>query len=324
MTASPLSPSLAPRTEGPCGPSPDAPRRRRIRLARIDRVALAFVLPSFAAVLALLVYPVVSSFYYSLTNRHLLRPRHEMVWLENFRELLTDGDFWNAFVNSISWTAASLVGQLGLGFLLAIALNHVRRFSALYRVLLIVPWAFPVIIIAFAWKWILNDVYGFLPNLLTQAGITEKNVSLLANPDYVFWTVLAVNIWFGAPLFMVNILSALKTIPREQYEAAIVDGGNVWQRFRYITFNHIRSVIGLLVILRTIWVFNNFDLLFLLTGGGPGDLTTTLPIFAYRTGWGLHQLGMASAITVLLLVFLLFVARLCFVFLNKWEKEVVS
>ena len=151
--------------------------------------------------------------------------------------------------------------------------------------------------------------------------ITDGLVALLANPDTVFWVVLGINIWFGTPLFMVNILSALKTVPEDQLEAAVVDGANPFQRFRHITLHHIRSVIGLLVVLRTIWVFNNFDLLFLITGGGPGDLTTTLPIYAYRTGWGLKQLGMASAVTILLLIFLVLVALVLFKLIGKWERE---
>lgn len=291
------------------------------RLAKVDKVGVAFVLPSAIAVLGLLIYPVLSSVYFSLTDHHLLRPGHDIVWLENFRQLLTSDAFWRAFVTSIRWTAASIVGQLAVGMMLAICLDKVRRLGGLYRVLLIVPWAFPPIIIAFAWTWILNDVYGVLPNLLTRLDITDGNISLLANPNTVFWTVLAINIWFGSPLFMVNILSALKTIPKEQYEAATVDGASAWQQFSFITLRNIRNVVGLLVILRGIWVFNNFELLFLLTGGGPGDMTTTLPIFAYRTGWGLHQLGMASAVTVLLLLFLLLSARLAFAVLGRWEKE---
>ncbi|WP_147919111.1 carbohydrate ABC transporter permease [Ruania zhangjianzhongii] len=319
MTAS-IAHTRKPRADGP------APRRRTLkglwsRLAKADKVGLAFVLPSMVAVVGLLIYPVLSSVYYSLTDQSLLRRDHELVWLDNFQTLITNADFWSAFVTSIRWTAGSIVGQLLLGLLLALCLDKVRRFSGLYRVLLIVPWAFPPIVIGFGWQWILDDVYGFLPNLLTSLGITAENVSPLANPDTVFWTVLAINIWFGAPLFMVNILAALKTIPREQYEAALMDGANAWQQFSFITLRHIRNVIGLLVILRIIWVFNNFELLFLLTGGGPGDMTTTLPIFAYRTGWGLHQLGMASAITVLLLVFLLLMARIAFAALNYWERE---
>ncbi|MFC9983222.1 carbohydrate ABC transporter permease, partial [Microbacterium keratanolyticum] len=229
--------------------------------------------------------------------------------------------FWNAFRISILWTVASIAGQLLVGFLAAIALNRIRHLTGLFRTLLIIPWAFPAIVIAFGWRWILNDVYGFLPNLLTRLGITDANVSFLANPDLVMATVLAINIWFGAPLFMVNILAALKTVPQEQFEAAIVDGANGWQRFAYITMPHVKKVVGLLVILRGIWVFNNFELLFLITGGGPAGLTETLPIFAYRTGWSLQQLGVASTITVLLLVFLLTLGALAFRLLNRWEKD---
>jgi len=287
-----------------------------------DRSRIWFVLPAMLVVLALLIYPVLSSIYFSFTSRHLLRAAYDLVGLRNFVFVLSSADFWDAFANSIKWTVGSVVGQLAVGLLAALALEKVPRFSGLYRILLIIPWAFPAIVIAFAWRWIFNDVYGFLPNLLTALGISEGNISFLANPAFVFATVVGINIWFGAPLFIINILAALKTVPRDQYEAALIDGASVGQRFRYITVPHIKRVVGLLLILRTIWVFNNFELLFLITGGGPAGLTTTLPIFAYRTGWGLRQLGAASAITVLLLAFLLAGAALAFRMINRWERSV--
>ena len=290
----------------------------KARMYRSTRIW--FVLPAMLIVLALLVYPVLSSIYFSFTNRNLLRTAYEFVSFQNFSFVLSNPEFWNAFTNSIKWTVGSVLGQLLIGFLAALALEKVPRLSGLYRTLLIIPWAFPAIVIGFSWRWILNDVYGFLPNLFTQLGVTESNVSFLSSPGVVFWIVIGINIWFGAPLFMVNILAALKTVPRDQQEAALVDGANMAQRFWFITIPHIKKVIGLLLILRTIWVFNNFELLFLITGGGPAGLTTTLPIYAYRTGWGLHQLGMASAVTVLLLVFLLAVAAVAFRVINRWER----
>ncbi|MGV8851642.1 MAG: carbohydrate ABC transporter permease [Rhodoglobus sp.] len=281
----------------------------------------AFVFPAILIVLALLIYPVLSSIYFSFTDRNLLRTAYEFVGFQNFVIVFTNPEFWNAFNNSIKWTVGSIIGQLIVGFFAALALERIPRLSGLFRTLLIIPWAFPAIVIGFSWKWILNDVYGFLPNVLTKLGLTESNVSFLANPSVVFWAVLAINIWFGAPLFMVNILAALKTVPRDQQEAALVDGANPFQRYWFITMPHIRKVIGLLLILRTIWVFNNFELLFLITGGGPAGLTTTLPIFAYRTGWGLHQLGMASAITVVLLLFLLTLAAVAFRIINSGDRK---
>ena len=287
----------------------------------IDKINLVFVLPAMLIVFLLLVYPIFSSIYFSFTSKNLIRPYYKWIWFDNFKFVLTNPEFYRAFLNSIKWTILSITGQLLVGFIAALSLNKIPKFSGFYRTLLIIPWAFPAIVIAFSWKWILNDVYGFIPNLLTQLHITKENINFLADPKTAFWIVLFINIWFGAPLFMVNILAALKTIPREQYEAAIVDGASSFQGFRYVTIRHIRGVIGLLVVLRTIWVFNNFDLLYLLTGGGPSDLTTTLPIYAYKTGWNLKRLGTASAVTILLLLFLMAVCFGYFKLLNKWERE---
>ena len=287
----------------------------------IDKINLVFVLPAMLIVFLLLVYPIFSSIYFSFTSKNLIRPYYKWIWFDNFKFVLTNPEFYRAFLNSIKWTILSITGQLLVGFIAALSLNKIPKFSGFYRTLLIIPWAFPAIVIAFSWKWILNDVYGFIPNLLTQLHITKENINFLADPKTAFWIVLFINIWFGAPLFMVNILAALKTIPREQYEAAIVDGASSFQVFRDITIRHIRGVIGLLVVLRTIWVFNNFDLLYLLTGGGPSDLTTTLPIYAYKTGWNLKRLGTASAVTILLLLFLMAVCFGYFKLLNKWERE---
>lgn len=288
---------------------------------KIDKINLVFVLPAMLIVFLLLVYPIISSVYFSFTSKNLIRPYYKWIWFDNFKFVLTNPEFYHAFLTSIKWTVLSITGQLLVGFIAALSLNRIPKFSGFYRTLLIIPWAFPAIVIAFSWKWILNDVYGFIPNLFTQLHITKENINFLADPKTAFWIVLFINIWFGAPLFMVNILAALKTIPREQYEAAIVDGASSFQVFRYITIRHIRGVIGLLVVLRTIWVFNNFDLLYLLTGGGPSDLTTTLPIYAYKTGWNLKRLGTASAVTILLLLFLMAVCFGYFKLLNRWERE---
>ncbi|OAB46431.1 carbohydrate ABC transporter permease [Paenibacillus antarcticus] len=288
---------------------------------KINKTGLLFILPAVLIVVLLLIYPIFSSIYFSFTSKHLIKTRIDWVWLDNFKFVLTNPDFYVAFYNSIKWTGLSIVGQLLIGFATALALNKIPKYSGFFRILLIIPWAFPAIVIAFTWKWIFNDVYGFMPNLLTAIGMTNQNINFFADPNFVFGTVVFINIWFGSPLFMVNILSALKTIPSEQYEAAFMDGASAWQSFWSITIRHIRGVIGLLLVLRTIWIFNNFDLLYLITGGGPSNLTMTLPIFAFKVGWGMKQLGVASAITVILLLFLLGICLLFFKLLTKWERD---
>lgn len=281
----------------------------------------AFILPAILVVGLLLLYPVATSIFYSFTSKHLIKSKWDFVGLDNYIKVLTDKDFLKAFLTSVKWTACSLIGQILVGFTAALALEKIKRGRGIYRTILIIPWAFPSIVIALSWKWILNGVYGFVPNMLVKLGICSTVPQFFSSAELVFGTLVFINIWFGAPLIMVNVLSALQTVPKDQYEAAQLDGASGWQSFIHITLPHIRVVVGLLVVLRTIWVFNNFDTIYLITGGGPADLTATVPIYAYNVGWGLKQLGVSSAVTVLLLIFLLAVCMVYFKILNKWEKE---
>lgn len=283
--------------------------------------SFAFIFPAILVVGVLLLYPVVTSVFYSFTSKHLIKASYKWVWLDNYKKVLSDPEFLSAFLTSIKWTVCSLLGQILVGFTAALALERVKRGKGVYRTLLIIPWAFPSIVIALSWKWILNGVYGFVPNLLVKLGICQTIPQFFSSAGMVFGTLVFINIWFGAPLIMVNVLSALQTVPKDQYEAAQIDGASPWQSFIHITLPHIRVVVGLLVVLRTIWVFNNFDTIYLITGGGPANLTMTVPIYAYNVGWGLKQLGVSSAVTVLLLIFLLLICRVYFHILDKWERE---
>lgn len=280
-----------------------------------------FVLPALVVVGALLIYPIFSSLYYSMTTKHLIRASYDFIGLENYKVVLSDPGFYKAFLISILWTIGSLLGQLFIGFTAALAINRVKRGKGIYRTLMIIPWAFPSIVIALSWKWILNGVSGFIPNILVQLGICSELPQFLSDSSLVFLTLIFINVWFGAPMIMVNVLSALQTIPQDQYEAAQIDGGSKLQQFWYITVPHIKIVVGLLVVLRTIWVFNNFDIIYLITGGGPANATTTMPIYAYNMGWSTKLLGRSSAVTMLLLAFLLLVCVVYFTIIGRWEKE---
>ncbi|MFC2796675.1 MAG: carbohydrate ABC transporter permease, partial [Streptococcus sp.] len=145
-----------------------------------------FVLPAIIIVGLLFVYPFFSSIYFSFTNKHLIMPRYKFVGLANYKAGLSDPNFYNAFFNSLKWTVFSLVGQVLVGFVLALALHRVRRFKKLYRTLLIVPWAFPTIVIAFSWQWILNGVYGYLPNLIVKLGLMNHVPGFLTESTWAF------------------------------------------------------------------------------------------------------------------------------------------
>lgn len=286
-----------------------------------DYVKWIFVLPALIIVTLLIFYPIMSSIYYSFTNKNLIKTTYKFVALKNYQVVLTDDVFLKSFINSVKWTLFSLLGQISIGFMTALALDKVKYCKKIYRTLLIIPWAFPSIVIAFSWKWILNGVYGFLPNLLLDLGFVNELPQFLTDKTFAFICLVLINIWFGAPMITVNALSALQTVPRDQYEAARIDGASPLQSFVHITFPHIKVVMGLLVVLRTIWIFNNFDLIYLITGGGPAGETATVPIYAYDMGWGTKLLGRASSVTVLLFLFLLVISIMYFRIINKWEKE---
>lgn len=280
-----------------------------------------FVLPALVIVVALFIYPICSSIYFSFTNKNLIKPVYKFVGLKNYADVLAAPEFWKSFINSIKWTVLSLLGQILVGFTAALALKKITWCKGVYKTLLIIPWAFPSIVIAFSWKWILNGVYGFLPHILVKLGLFETAPQFLTNGTLAFLCLVLINIWFGAPMIMVNILSALETVPQDQYEAAQIDGAKTWQSFLYVTVPHIKMVVGLLVVLRTVWIFNNFDLIYLITGGGPAGTTQTVPIYAYNMGWGTKLLGKSSAVTVLLFIFLMVICGIYFAVLNKWERE---
>ena len=240
------------------------------RRKKADVAGFCFILPAVLVVGLLLLYPVITSVYYSFTSKHLIKANYAFVGLSNYVRVLTDSDFWHAFFTNVKWTAMSLAFQIFVGFTAALALERIKHARSFFRTVLIIPWAFPTIVIAIAWKWILNGVSGFLPNFLAKIGLCETVPQFLSSSSLVFPTMLFINVWFGAPLIMVNVLSALQTVPKDQYEAAQIDGASPWQSFVRITVPHIRVVVGLLVVLRTIWIFNSFDIIYLITGGGHG------------------------------------------------------
>ncbi len=265
------------------------------------RLGFLFMLPVLLLVAYLLIYPVVTSLYISLTDRNLLRQGYAFVGLDNYRQVLADRELWEALANTGVWTVGSLTFQLLLGLVGALLLNRRMTLQWLWRMLIIVPWAFPPIVIAFTWQWILNDLYGVLNYVLMALHLVDVPLLFLASRSLAMPTVIGVNTWFGFPFFLLAILAALQGIPETEYEAARIEGANAWQIFCHVIFPRIRFTLGIILVLRTMWVVNSFDFIFLLTGGGPGTTTETLPVFAYFTGWRRYFLGRASAICVILL-----------------------
>ncbi|MYT34407.1 sugar ABC transporter permease [Streptomyces sp. MspMP-M5] len=235
--------------------------------------------------------PLVRGVYFSLTDaneanversigmNHIPATYH-FTGLDNYRAVLTDGVFWSRLGWTVIWTVGCVSLTFLTGLALATLLNRRLRGRTCYRLALILPWAIPAFVSVFTWRMLYNEKNGLLNKLLAGGGIDA--VPWLNDPTWAKLSVIAVNVWLGVPFMLVALLGGLQSIPGELYEAAEMDGAGAWQRFRHITVPGLRAVSGTVILLSTIWTFNMFPVIFLLTRGGPGDATEILVTYAYR------------------------------------------
>jgi multiple sugar transport system permease protein len=269
------------------------------------RLDVLFLLPGMLILAATLSYPILSNLWNSFTNAHLIYPGADWIGLENYLLTFRDPAFYRALGNSLNWTFWSILLQVVLGLAAALLLNARVPGQFFFRLAMIVPYAFPTITIALVWRWMLNSVYGVFNFMLLGLGIIERPIAWLSSQQYSLPVSILVNVWFGYPLFALGLLAGLQSIPAEHYEVARIEGASALQTLRHVILPGLKKILGILIVLRTIWVFNSFDLIYLLTGGGPRGATETLPIYAYRIGWEIGFISQTSAIAVLLFIVLL-------------------
>src|SRR5690606_17224846 len=220
---------------------------------------------------------------------------------------LTSATFLERLAWTIVWTVVCVALHVGIGLGLALLLNRPMRFRAGYRVLLVLPWAIPSFVSAFIWRYLLNGEFGVVNAMLRAAGL--PGISWLDDPFWAKVSVIACNVWLGVPFMMLAMLGGLQAIPRELYEAAEVDGASPWQRFRHITLPGLSPVTRTVVLLGTIWTFNQFPVIFLLTKGGPAGATEILVTYAYREAFeGIRNYSASAAWGMVILALLIVMA----------------
>ncbi len=222
--------------------------------------------------------------------------------------MLSDPLLGQALLNTLWWTAGSLVFQFLLGLGLALLLNRDFRGRRFVQALVFLPWAVPAFLSGLTWAWLFNPVIGPIPHWLFALGLQSKPTDILADPATAMWGPIIANVWFGIPFFAITLLAALKSIPQELYEAAAVDGASVLQRFTRLTLPFLAPTIAITVMLRTIWIATFADLIFVMTAGGPAGATDTIATYVYVTAFRSLDKGYASAVAVLLLALLLLYA----------------
>ena len=284
-------------------------------------LGVLLLLPGVLTVLFIGVFPVLNVVFFSLSKWDVMEPSGKFVFFDNFLYLFTHEDFWNGLRNSLIWTFFSVVGQFLIGLALALFLN--KKFFArdVYRGLVFFSYLVPTIVIAIVWRFMLNDVTGIIAILARKLGF---RIAWFGHPSTSMMSVIMVNIWKYFPFVVVCILAQLQTIDKQLYEAAKIDGANSIQQFRHITWPLIRPVVFIVLMLRTIWTIKNFDIIKLLTGGGPLDSTETLPILAYDTVFKSFKLGRGSAVAVLMFIILMFASFFYLKLYRKYALENVT
>ncbi len=265
------------------------------------RMGFLFVLPIVILVLSLVAYPFTYAIYLSMTRKFVGMPP-VFVGLENYVRLAHDGFFQRAVWNSFIFTFGSVAVKLVLGVLMALVLTSNIRFRSFFTGVLLVPWVAPTVVTALNFLWIFDGSLGVLNYLLTKVfRILPQGVGWLSEPNTAMASVIFVNIWRGFPFFGISFLAGMKAIPGEMYEAAAVDGANTIQRFVYITLPALRNIMIIVMLLSTIWTFNDFGIVYILTKGGPGGATMVLPVFTYEMAFGAQRLGDAIAVALYML-----------------------
>lgn len=299
------------------------------------RLAYYFIAPAVIVMAVLVFYPLFSGVYLSFTdatqanvlqrapiprsgncikapiapvapkiegNSCITAATYEFIGLTNYTSILTNSayQFWPVFQQTVVWTIFNVIPHIGIGLGLALLLNRNIRGRTIYRVLLILPWAVPSYISAFVWRFIFNGDIGFLNNFF------DMQIPWLSDPNWAMFSVIVANTWLAIPFNMVTILGGLQSIPADLYEAANVDGANGFQKFSQITLPMLRPVMMTATLLGVIWTFNSFNIIFLVSEGGPFRSTEILATWAWRYGFSQRpEYGIAAAFSVIILLVLI-------------------
>lgn len=282
------------------------------------RLGLLLVIPIIIIVFGIMGYPFLRAIYLSFTDK-LVGMQEKFVGLKNYQKLLSDKVFWKSLTNTIIYTAGCIGAKLVFGMLFALVLNQDFKGKGFFRTLLLIPWAIPGMVAATTWRWMYDSTYGIINSLLISIGLTKTGIAWLSDVHIVLLSTMIVNVWRGIPFFMFSILGALQTLDRQQYEAATVDGAGILKQFWYITLPSIGSVVGITTLLSTIWTFNDFENVYLLTGGGPLYASSTIATYTYDMAFIQNNFARAMSIAVSVIPILLILIVL-YTKANKEEK----
>jgi len=262
------------------------------------RLGYLFVAPAGVVIAAVAVYPILSVLWLSFHRRMPIFDISRFIGLGNFAYLLRDDRFWNALSNTLYFTGVSVAIELLLGLGLALMMHRSFRGRGLVRAAVLIPWAIPTVVSAKLWEWIYNPDFGVMNYLLRTLGVISARLNWLGDPFWAIHAAIFADVWKTTPFVALLLLAGLQVITPELYEAAKVDGATRWQSFRRVTLPLLMPVIAITLLFRTLDAFRVFDVIYVLTGGGPANTTETLSIYAYKLLFQTLQFGYGSTVAV--------------------------
>jgi multiple sugar transport system permease protein len=304
---------------------PGALRARRRRVSPHGfLVPLGFFLPAIVYLVAMFGYPLYYGVSMSVTHftvASFLTGKAPFVGLSNYADILVSGQFLAAFATTAIFTVLSIAGQMTIGMLLALFFWRHFPFNAAMRALLLAPWLLPIVVSASVWRWMFAQDYGVINHLLLKAGLVSEGVPWLVHPGFALAAVIITNIWIGIPFSMAVFHSGLQALPRETLEAAELDGASPVQRFFFVTLPLLKPLTAIVFILSVTYTVKVFDLIFVLTGGGPANATQTLAIYSYKLSFRELDFSHGAAVGNVLIVI-----SLCFAFfyIRSFRRSLIA
>jgi multiple sugar transport system permease protein len=277
------------------------------------------ILPAFLVIALFTVYPILYAVRISFYQYLLTRPKsHPFVGLKNFQEVINSYYFQNSLTITTIYTIAAVIGVIIFGLGVALLLNSKIRLANFLKIFILLPWAIPAVVGGLLWKWILNSDFGILNGILYSLGLIKDYIPFLANPTLAKISIILAHIWKEGPLASIFFLSGLQLIPNELYEAAKIDGGGGLRIFRMITLPLLKPIFLVVVVYETMTAILTFDVIYVLTGGGPGDSTALISWFAYAEIFKSLNLGHGIALAIIIALITLV---LIFLYLRVLKSE---
>ncbi|MCC6518970.1 MAG: sugar ABC transporter permease [Tabrizicola sp.] len=281
--------------------------------------AWALIAPALLFIAVIVVWPLAETIRLSFTDATL--GGENWVGTQNYAALFADPKFWQVVGRTFYWMVLAVSLKLIVGLIGASLLNAAIPGKALFRVLVMPPWVIPVAIGVIGWKWMYNGYFGLISGLLQEFGLVQDRVALLATKTSAFYSAIVTDVWVGTPMVTLFFLAAMQGVSKDLYEAAWVDGAGRWYRFRRITIPQIMPVIVSMALLSAIWTFNSFEIIWILTEGGPRGATTTLIIDTYKVAISAQRFGEGAARAVVIVVLLASFSLFYLWFLNRVNRH---